>query len=104
MIRFPTGDIGPGQIAKFNGIQFVGLSIGSGLSVKGNTLEAVSSGSTSGTKGEKGDKGDKGERGDKGDDGAIGPAGLDGGVFGIIDGGDADDTFGPGGIISGGGA
>jgi hypothetical protein len=74
MSRFPTGDIGPGQIARFNGIHFVGLNIGSGLSVSGNTLTAAGIGGVGPT----GPQGEQGEQGDPGPTGATGPAGAGG--------------------------
>lgn len=104
MSRLPIGEIAPGQLVRSNGIQLEGLIIGEGLVVEGRTIKATggSGGGGPGTQGEKGEKGEPGERGRTGDTGATGPAGADGGAFGIIDGGDADDVFGPGGIISGG--
>jgi hypothetical protein len=49
-------------------------------------------------------RGSKGEKGDKGDIGLTGPAGPAGESVGIIDGGFADSTYGPGGLIDCGGS
>lgn len=54
-----------------------------------------------GTKGEKGDKGDTGADGATG---PTGPQGPQGDTQGIIDGGFANSTYGPGGLIDAGGA
>lgn len=46
----------------------------------------------------------RGQKGDKGDKGDTGPQGPPGESVGIIDGGFADSTYGPGGLIDCGGA
>lgn len=78
MSKLPIGDLGPGQILRSNGIALVGLKIGSGLEVDGNTLRTSSGVSEPGLKGDKGEKGDKGDSGEKGEAGETGPAGSDG--------------------------
>lgn len=80
MSRLPIGNLGPGQLVRSNGINLVGLTIGSGLEVSGNTLIATASGGAGsiGQQGPKGDKGDTGSTGLTGADGADGVDGADG--------------------------
>jgi len=86
MSRLPIGDLGSGQIVVSNGIALVGLNVGTGLEISGNTLKTTSGTVASTGTGEKGDKGDKGEqgekgeKGDKGDTGDTGPTGASGGL------------------------
>lgn len=72
MSKLPIGDLGPGQIVRSNGIALVGLKIGFGLEVEGNSIRTSI---VAGPRGDKGENGEKGEKGDKGDTGQTGPAG-----------------------------
>jgi hypothetical protein len=56
-----------------------------------------------GPAGPKGDRGAKGDKGDKGDQGSAGPAGSAVVIFNI-DGGRANEIYGPGMIVDGGSA
>ncbi len=71
MSRLPIGDLAPGQIARSNGIQLVGLNIGTGLEVNGGTLEVSAVGGI-------GPTGPTGPTGPSGPAGPAGPAGSGG--------------------------
>lgn len=95
MSRLPIGDLGSGQIVRSNGIALVGLKIGEGLEVVGNTLVARGGTGTGGpgSGGQPGPPGPPGLPGPSGPPGATGPPGADA-VFGNIDGGHSDSIYG----------
>lgn len=95
MSRLPIGDLGAGQIVRSNGIALVGVTIGEGLAIEGNTLKAVGGGGGGGP----GGPGEGGQPGPPGPQGIPGPPGTPGppgpaAVFGNIDGGHSDTIYG----------
>lgn len=69
MSHLPIRELVPGQLIISNGVELVGLKVGSGLAIENNTIVTKVHSST---KGDKGDKGDRGGKGEKGDTGATG--------------------------------